>query len=83
MKPFARNPFKDKLGDEDDLLNDADADIDALFAQMEQFKPPADFVNRVMQAVSRLPLPQLEQSDVGHLWGNEGPLVHHEHKQPS
>jgi hypothetical protein len=35
-----------------------DDDIDELFLQLEQFEPPADFVDRVMGSISRLPLPQ-------------------------
>ncbi|GCE04653.1 hypothetical protein [Dictyobacter aurantiacus] len=35
---------------------DNDADIDELFEQLEQFEPPVDMVDRVMQAVSQLPL---------------------------
>lgn len=38
--------------------NSSDDDIDQLFSHLEQFEPPADFVNRVMAEVSRLPLPQ-------------------------
>ncbi len=35
-----------------------DDEIDQLFSHLEQFEPPADFVDRVMAEVSRLPLPQ-------------------------
>lgn len=38
--------------------NSSDDDIDQLFSHLEQFEPPADFVDRVMAEVSRLPLPQ-------------------------
>ncbi|GLV57940.1 hypothetical protein KDH_47750 [Dictyobacter sp. S3.2.2.5] len=40
------------------LENDFDngADIDELFEQIEQFEPPVDMVDRIMQAVSQLPL---------------------------
>lgn len=36
----------------------SDDEIDQLFSHLEQFEPPADFVDRVMAEVSRLPLPQ-------------------------
>lgn len=35
-----------------------DDEIDQLFSHLEQFEPPANFVDRVMAEVSRLPLPQ-------------------------
>ncbi len=35
-----------------------DDEIDQLFSHLEQFEPPADFVDRVMAEVSHLPLPQ-------------------------
>jgi len=35
---------------------DNDADIDVLFEQLEQFEPPVDMVDRIMQAVAQLPL---------------------------
>jgi len=40
-------------------LEEADnySDVDALFSQLETIKPPAEMVERVMNAVSRLPLP--------------------------
>ncbi len=45
-----------------------DEDIDELFSHLEQFTPPDDFVNRVMNVISQLPLPQhihqpIEQGD--------------------
>lgn len=36
----------------------SDDEIDQLFSHLEQFEPPANFVDRVMAEVSRLPLPQ-------------------------
>jgi hypothetical protein len=36
----------------------SDDDIDQLFSHLERFEPPANFVERVMAEVSRLPLPQ-------------------------
>jgi hypothetical protein len=35
--------------------NALDDEIDQLFSHLEQFEPPADFVDRVMAEVSRLP----------------------------
>jgi hypothetical protein len=61
---------------EDDLP--ADDDIDELFSQLEQFKPPADFVNRVMDAVSQLPLPQYIRPNHDEY---HGLIVHQEQKQ--
>jgi hypothetical protein len=40
----------------------SDDEIDQLFSHLEQFEPPADFVERVMAKVSRLPLPQFRQT---------------------
>jgi hypothetical protein len=76
MKQFAQDSF------EDDALP-GDEDIDELFSQLEQFTPPADFVRRVMQAVSRLPLPQMLQSDAEQSWNDDDLIVHHERKRPS
>lgn len=42
-----------------DLLENGfgnDADIDELFEHLEQFEPPVDIVDRIMQAVAQLPL---------------------------
>jgi len=39
-------------------------EIDQLFSYLEQFEPPADFVNRVMAEVSRLPLPRLMPTSI-------------------
>ena len=58
-------------------------DVDELFSQLEQLKPPTDFVNRVMRAVSRLPLPQMLQPGGELAWDDDGLIVHHEHKRPS
>jgi hypothetical protein len=75
MKPIARDSFGDNLPD--------DEDVDEIFSRLDLLKPPNDFVNRVMQAVSRLPLPQMLHS-VGELaWDDEDLIVHHEHKRPS
>ena len=82
MKHFARNSFGDDLsGDNDDLPNDED--VDKVFSQLGELRPPPDFVNRVMQAISRLPLPQMLQPGAELPWDDDGPVVHHEHKRPS
>ncbi len=75
MKHFPQNSFEDDLPD--------DQDIDRVFSQLEQLKPPTDFVNRVMQAISRLPLPQMLQPGVELSWDDDDLIVHHEHKRPS
>ena len=75
MKQFAHNSF-----DDDSLPGDED--VDELFSQLEQFTPPADFVHRVMQAVSCLPLPQMLQPELEQYWDDDL-VVHHERKRPS
>jgi hypothetical protein len=75
MKHFPRDSFGDDLPD--------DEDVDKIFSRLDQLKPPADFVNRVMLAVSRLPLPQMLQPGAGLSWDDEDLIVHHEHKRPS
>jgi hypothetical protein len=42
----------------------SDDKIDELFSHLEQFEPPADFVDRVMAKVSRLPLPQFMSTSI-------------------
>ncbi|GCE12976.1 hypothetical protein [Tengunoibacter tsumagoiensis] len=44
---------------------DPEDDIDALFFQLERYTPPADIVERIMQAVSELPISYAEQNS-GH-----------------
>ena len=44
--------------------NTLDDEIDQLFSHLEQFEPPADFVDRVMAEVSRLPPRQLIPTSV-------------------
>jgi hypothetical protein len=74
MKHFVRDSFDDDPPDEEDEI----------FSRLEQLKPPADFVNRVMQAISRLPLPQMLQPGGELAWDDDdNPMVHHEHKRPS
>lgn len=74
MKHFAQDSFGD---------DPPDGDVDEVFSRLDQLKPPADFVNRVMQAISRLPLPQMFQPGAELDWDDEGLIVHHEHKRPS
>jgi hypothetical protein len=75
MKHIVQNTFgDDDPGNKD--LNDA-------FSQLDQLKPPADFVHRVMQAVSRLPLPQMLQPGDEQTWDDEILDIHRERKQPS
>jgi hypothetical protein len=42
------------------LLNDSvtEDEIDELFAQLEQYEPPTDMVERVMAAAAQLPRPK-------------------------
>ena len=75
MKHFPQNSFEDDLPD--------DEDVDRVFSQLDQLKPPIDFVNRVMQAVSRLPLPQVLQPNAELSWDDDDLIVHHERKRPS
>jgi hypothetical protein len=42
----------------------SDDDIDMLFNQLEQIAPPASLVDDIMQAVSRLTLPSIEENDL-------------------
>lgn len=51
MKYLSRISFDERGGALDD-------EIDQLFSDLEQFEPPADFVDRVMAEISLLPLPQ-------------------------
>jgi hypothetical protein len=76
MKHFAQDSFEDDLS--------SDADVDEVFSRLDQLKPPIDFVDRVMQAVSRLPLPQMLQPGAEFPWDDDDDLlIHHEHKRPS
>jgi len=55
-------------------------DIDELFSHMEQFEPPTDFIQRVMDTVSQLPLPQyLQQVPQAGAEQQADLIVHHEH----
>jgi hypothetical protein len=38
-------------------------DLDALFNHLERFEPPADMVERIMDAVAKLPPPHLLAQD--------------------
>jgi len=75
MKHIAQNSFED-----DNLGNE---DIDRVFSRLDQQNPPEDFVQRLMQAISRLPLPQMLASADERVWDSEDPIVHHEHNQSS
>jgi hypothetical protein len=75
MRHVVQNSFED-----DDPGNE---DMEDVFSRLGQLNPPTDFVDRVMQTVSRLPLPQLLQSDDEQTWDEEDLIVHHEHKRPS
>lgn len=52
MDNFGRNLWLNDLEEAENY-----SDVDTLFSQLETIKPPADMVERVMNAVSRLPLP--------------------------
>ncbi len=69
----------DFLGEEVTLEDD----IDQLFAHLEQFEPPADFVHRVMDAVSRLPLPHIQSASEARQDTTDGLIVRHDHLPPS
>ena len=56
-------------------------DIDQLFSHLEQFEPPADFVERVMAEVSRLPLPQFIPTSM--MDSNECTVRYHQHMPPA
>jgi hypothetical protein len=75
MTHIVQNSFED-----DDPENE---DVDYVFSHLGQLNPPVDFVHRVMQAISRLPLPQMLQPGDELTWDDEDSIVHHEHKQPS
>ena len=75
MKHVAQNFFEDKDPESED--------IDHVFSQLDQLKPPEDFVHRVMQAISRLPLPQMLQPGGERTWDDEDAIGHQEQKQSS
>ncbi len=58
-----------------------DEDIDKLFSHLQQFTPPANMVERIMQVVGNLPSPRLETKKSEQYF--EGFLVDETHKQPS
>jgi len=74
MKHFAQDSFEDD--------HPSERDVDELFSRLHQLKPPTDFVHRVMQAVLRLPLPQMLQPGAEIPWDDDF-TIHHEHKRPS
>jgi hypothetical protein len=59
----------------------SDDDIDQLFSHLEQFEPPANFVERVMAEVSRLPLPQFIPASI--VDSDECTVRHHWHIPPA
>ena len=54
-------------------------DLDALFNQLERFEPPIDMVERIMDAVTKLPPHLFPQDSLD----REGLIVQHDNKQPS
>jgi hypothetical protein len=58
----------------------SDDKIDELFSHLEQFEPPADFVDRVMAEVLRLPLPQFMPTSIA---DNDKCLVGYPQNMPS
>ena len=74
--------------DSDDELSDDD--FDRLFSELLQKEPPPELVERILDAVQQLPLPQLIQQEPLEIvtWDEiEGEdntlLVRHERLQPS
>lgn len=59
---------------------EVDNDIDELFFQLEQFQPPADMVERIMNAVAQLPLPPYGRSA---LEEDQGGFIDYRRGQPS
>jgi hypothetical protein len=57
--------------------------VDEIFSRLDVFTPPEDLVNRVMQRVSCLPLPQMAQRGFKVSWGDDDLIVYHEHERPS
>ena len=64
--------------EENNTLND---EIDQLFSHLEQFEPPANFVDRVMTEVSRLPPHQFMPTSV--VDDEECGVRHLQHKMPA
>ncbi len=54
-------------------------DLDALFEQLKRFEPPTDMVERIMNAVTKLPPHLFSQDSLD----REGLIVQHDNKQPS
>jgi hypothetical protein len=63
----------------DDDNQDSFDDLDALFEQLERFEPPTDMVERIMDAVTKLPPHLFPQDSLD----KEGPIIQHNNKQPS
>ena len=64
----------------DDDGQDSFDDVDALFNQLERFEPPTDMVERIMDAVAKLPLPQHLPQNV---FDKDDLVVQYDDKQPS
>lgn len=70
----------------DDVTSD---DIDNIFSQLQQIEPPPSLVERIMQSVSKIPLPQerpdaQERTDSSIFWDNiDGLVVRKNHLLPS
>jgi hypothetical protein len=58
MNTFDLHLALDGLNENDDY-----SDVDALFAKLETIAPPVNLIERVMDAVTRLPLPIGEVAD--------------------
>ncbi len=71
-----QNSFFGRFDDDD---QDAFDDVDALFNQLERFEPPVDMVERIMDAVAKLPPHVLSHNP----FGEEGLVVQHNDKHPS
>ena len=61
----------DEGGEEDQF-----DDIDEIFSKLESFEPPEELVQRIMDAVSKLP-PLSQQQD------NDSPIIWHDQDLPS
>ncbi|HTI13712.1 MAG TPA: hypothetical protein VL461_03950 [Dictyobacter sp.] len=75
---FAGDDFAD-----DDIENGSFDDIDHIFGHLEQFDPPANMVQRIMDAVSTLPSYPVEQGPSQTEHDTEGLVVRYEKQKPS
>jgi hypothetical protein len=82
QESFSQSPCKERIclrsmmNDQFSFKEDSmsDDDIDRIFSHLEQLEPPPETIARVMNAVSRLPLPQYISSPLFEE-GEEYPLV--------